>query len=88
LVSGGFTYFTKDIAQQLGFDAHHGNILGIADEKLTGEVIDPILGKETKLKFLKQYAVQQNVTLGDCITIGDGANDLPMLEAAPLYIRI
>ena len=82
LVSGGFTYFTKGIARQLGFDVHHGNILGIDDEKLTGEVIDPILDKETKLKFLKQYATQQNVTLGDCITIGDGANDLPMLEAA------
>ena len=48
LVSGGFTFFTENIAAQLSFDAHHGNILDIENDKLTGQVIDPILDKNTK----------------------------------------
>jgi len=52
LVSGGFTYYTNAIADKLGFDINHGNQLGIKDGKLTGEVIDPILDKESKLEFL------------------------------------
>lgn len=83
LVSGGFTFFTENIATQLGFDAHHGNILGINDGgQLTGEVIDPILDKNTKLELLNYYIAQQNLQMSDSISIGDGANDLMMLEAS------
>ncbi len=86
LVSGGFTYFTESIAKQLGFNAHHGNILGINDNALTGEVMEPILDKETKLTLLKEYTQKQQIGLSDTVAIGDGANDLPMLEAAGIGI--
>ncbi len=84
LVSGGFTFFTENIAEQCGFHVNHGNILGIADNKLTGEVVSPILDKTSKFDFLNRYASQQNIALGDTVAIGDGANDLPMLQAAGL----
>ena len=86
LVSGGFTYFTENIAAQLGFNVHHGNRLDIVDDFLTGKVIQPILDKETKLKHLQDYAAMQDISPIEAIAIGDGANDLPMLEAAGLGI--
>lgn len=86
LVSGGFTYFTEAIATQLGFQVNHGNILDIAEGKLTGTVSEPILDKESKLFYLKKYCDDLKINIGDSITIGDGANDLPMLEAAGLGI--
>ncbi len=86
LVSGGFTSFTESIASRLGFDAHHGNILGIENNALTGKVIAPILDKETKLQLLKEYAQKLKIDLHNSVAIGDGANDLPMLEAAGLGI--
>jgi len=86
LVSGGFTYFTENISSQLGFHAHHGNILGIKNQTLTGQVIGPILDKNTKLELLQHYVGEQRIGLDDTIAIGDGANDLMMLEAAGLGI--
>ena len=86
LVSGGFTYFTGAIAAKLGFTAHHGNVLNIEDDKLTGTVQEPILDKDSKLNFLKLYAEELEIDLDDTLAIGDGANDLPMLEAAGLGI--
>lgn len=84
LVSGGFTYFTESIAAQAGFDHHHGNQLGIKNNQLTGQVIDPILDKHAKLTFLNEYADKLKIDRSDALTIGDGANDLPMLQAAGL----
>lgn len=86
LVSGGFTFFTGHIANKLGFSAHHGNILGIEDGKLTGKVKEPILNKDAKLSFLKLYCEEMEVDISDTVAIGDGANDLPMLEAAGIGI--
>ncbi len=86
LVSGGFTYFTNAIGNQLGFSVNHGNQLEIKNEKLTGNVISPILDKDSKLKFLEQYTKQINVSLDNSVAIGDGANDLPMLKYAGLGI--
>jgi phosphoserine phosphatase len=82
LVSGGFTFFTGPIAQQAGFDHHHGNILNIENAKLTGTVAEPILDKLAKLDFLKKYAAELKISEADAMTIGDGANDLAMLKAA------
>ena len=82
LVSGGFTFFTGAIADQVGFDHHHGNVLDIAAGQLTGAVQEPILDKDAKLVFLKDYADQLSMNLSQAMTIGDGANDLPMLLAA------
>lgn len=86
LVSGGFKFFTSAIAEQCGFDFDHGNELGIENDHLTGTVIYPILDKHAKVDFLKFYMKNLNLTPDDCLTIGDGANDLPMLKIAELGI--
>lgn len=86
LVSGGFTFFTGAIAMQYGFHHHHGNILGVADGKLTGMVEGDILDKNMKKKFLHEYAARLDLTDDETIALGDGANDLPMLQAAGLGI--
>lgn len=86
LVSGGFTYFTSDIAKQCGFHHHHGNILNHDGYVLDGTVATPILDKNSKLEFLKSYASDLNISIEETMAIGDGANDLPMLCAAGLGI--
>lgn len=82
LVSGGFTNFTAPIADQVGFDHNHGNTLGINADALTGEVIDPILDKTAKVRFLDDYCAKLGIDASQTMTIGDGANDLPMLLKA------
>jgi len=84
LVSGGFTFFTQAIAQQVGFDGHHGNILQIEGGVLTGRVIEPILDKDSKLRYLNEYCTAHGITPDSALAMGDGANDWPMLEAAGL----
>ena len=86
LVSGGFTFFTSAIATKIGFTQHHGNILEVKNEALTGTVKAPILDKEAKLRFLKLYCEELEINMEETLTIGDGANDLPMLQAANLGI--
>ena len=86
LVSGGFSYFTDYISQEVGFDKSYGNSLIIKKGKLTGEVAKPILDKDTKLKVLLQTAAQKKLSLDETLSIGDGANDVPMLGAAGLGI--
>lgn len=82
LVSGGFTVFTHAVAQDVGFDHDHGNILGVDGDALSGTVEDPILDKQAKVAFLEQYCADLQLHADDCMTIGDGANDIPMLEKA------
>ena len=86
LVSGGFTFFTGAVAAQLKFHAHHGNQLEIEDDKLTGQVKTPILDKFAKVEFLKEYMNRFNLQAEECMTIGDGANDIPMLKMAGLGV--
>lgn len=82
LVSGGFTYFTGAIAEKCGFNGHHGNILEIENDHLTGEVIPPILDKDAKLAFLHEYTAKAGISAEETMTVGDGANDIPMLLGA------
>lgn len=82
LVSGGFTHFTKKVANLLGFNSNQANILLENDGRLTGEVAQPILGKQAKVEALNQIARAQNITAEDFIAVGDGANDLAMLHTA------
>ena len=82
LVSGGFTAFTGPIAQVLGFHEHHANTLLVADGRLTGQVAQPVLGKQAKLDALKAISTRLGLTPADAIAVGDGANDLAMIEAA------
>jgi phosphoserine phosphatase len=86
LVSGGFTFFTAEIAKACGFDGHHGNQLDILNGKLTGQVVPPILDKDTKLKLLYQYRSDMHLSDDETVAVGDGANDIPMLEAAGLGV--
>jgi phosphoserine phosphatase len=82
LVSGGFTFFTSRVAQQIGFDVDVANVLEMENDTLTGTVKEPILDKDTKQQLLQQFAAQQNLPLTATLAVGDGANDLPMLLAA------
>jgi phosphoserine phosphatase len=86
LVSGGFTVFAERIAAQLGFDKVVANRLDIADGRIAGTVAAPIVTRETKRDALRQLAQEAGVAMADTLAIGDGANDLPMLEAAGLGI--
>lgn len=86
LVSGGFTFFTKAISEEVGFEFHHGNTLEIEDNVLTGQVKDPIQDKHSKLSYLRQYCEDMGIDAQDVVAIGDGANDIPMLKAAGLGI--
>ncbi len=86
LVSGGFKFFTARVAQAAGFQTDRANTLIEADGKLTGQVGEPILGKEAKLAALKEDAAALGIPLSATLAIGDGANDLAMIEAAGLGV--
>ena len=84
LVSGGFTHFTYSVAAQLGFDRAVANQLGVADGTLTGKVLAPIVDGATKRAVLLEELAGRAATTS--VAIGDGANDIPMIEAAGLGI--
>ena len=86
LVSGGFTFFTARVAERVGFHAHYSNTLGIADGKRPGEVMEPILDRDAKLATLKRLAAELRLPLTATLTVGDGANDLAMIQAAGLGV--
>ncbi len=86
LVSGGFTFTTKVVYRKLGFNEHHANQLLIKDDKLTGDVAEPILGPNAKLEIFNKLSTKMNIKPSQICTIGDGANDIPMLKAAGLGI--
>ncbi len=81
LVSGGFTAFTQAVAARLGFDAHRANVLLVEDGRLTGAVAEPILGREAKVAALRELSADLGGPQA-AIAVGDGANDLGMLELA------
>jgi len=86
LVSGGFDMFTGHVAATLGFHKNFGNRLEIENQKLTGEVIPPILDKHVKEKLVVEQAQAFGCELNHVIAIGDGANDIPMLKKAGVGI--
>ena len=86
IVSGGFDFLTIPIAQKIGFDGSFSNKLEITNSHLTGNVIPPILGVHAKKEALTQLSKQHNLKSTDVAAIGDGANDLEMLEAAGLGV--
>lgn len=88
LVSGGFTYFTERVADAAGFHAHRGNTLLDDGAALTGKVGMPILGRAAKLDALDQAIAGTDLTRADAVAMGDGANDLAMIEAAGLGLAV
>lgn len=86
LVSGGFTFFTARVAALVGFHEHHANELVVTDGRLAGTVAEPILDRDSKLARLMGLSRSLGIAVGDTLTVGDGANDLPMLKAAGLGV--
>lgn len=86
LVSGGFNVFTERVAAAAGFAEHHANTLEIVDGRLTGRVVPPILGRAAKLEALETALADRGLSRADAIAVGDGANDLAMVEAAGLGV--
>lgn len=86
LVSGGFTYFTSRVADQLGFDIHHANTLIDDGSVLTGKVAEPVLDRDTKRETLVTLAAARGLDRSETMAVGDGANDLDMLRAAGLGV--
>lgn len=86
LVSGGFTRFAEPVAATIGFHEIHANVLELRGGKLTGTVREPVRDKDDKLRVLKQTAARLQLPLAATLSVGDGANDLPMLQAAGLGV--
>ena len=86
LVSGGFTLFTGPISRTIGFNEDRGNTLLVDGDKLAGRVTEPILGREAKLATLVELRERHGLSPQDTLAIGDGANDLAMIEAAGLGV--
>ena len=82
LVSGGFTAFTAKVAGELGFDENRANTLLVAGGKLVGDVARPILGRAAKVQALEEITARLGIGEADVMAVGDGANDLGMLERA------
>jgi phosphoserine phosphatase len=86
LVSGGFSRFADRVAAEIGFDAAVSNLLHIEGGRLAGTVGRPVLGAAGKRQALLDAARARGVPLADALAVGDGANDIPMIEAAGLGI--
>jgi phosphoserine phosphatase len=86
LISGGFTLFTSAVAAMLGFHEHRANELVVRDGKLTGEVKEPILGRAAKLATLIELRESFDLDDVDTLAVGDGVNDLDMIQAAGLGV--
>jgi phosphoserine phosphatase len=86
LVSGGFTVFADRVAAELGFDMVTANRLDLVDGKLAGTVTAPIVTAATKRQTLLSLAAELGLSLAETMAVGDGANDLPMLETAGLGV--
>lgn len=86
LVSGGFTLFTREVAAKIGFDTHHGNVLILEGDQLSGRMEEPVLGMSAKRNILDNLREARGLRICDTLAVGDGANDLAMLEGAGLGV--
>jgi len=86
VISGGFTFFGERLREKLGLDYVYANTFKIEEGKLTGEVEGEIVDAKRKAQLLKSIAERENISLLQTIAVGDGANDLPMLNLAGLGI--
>ncbi len=86
LVSGGFTFFTDRLKERLGLDYTNANVLEIVDGKLTGRVIGTIVDAEEKKRTVEQVCATMGIAPAQAIVMGDGANDLKMMDIAGLSV--
>ena len=86
LVSGGFTFFTERLKEQLGLDYTMANVLAEKNGKLTGEVSGAICGAQAKADFLMTQCEKLGISTSQVVAMGDGANDLSMMKEAGLSI--
>tara|TARA_X000000368_G_scaffold389393_1_gene351723 strand:- start:273 stop:1442 length:1170 start_codon:yes stop_codon:yes gene_type:complete len=86
IISGGFTHFTDVLAKDLDLDHAYANKLEVIDGVITGRIEGDIVDAETKAKLLELVALEEGIPLEQTVAIGDGANDLPMLQKAGLGI--
>lgn len=86
LVSGGFTLFTSAVAKRAGFAENRANVLEQSGDRLTGIVREPILGREAKRAALEEMSASRGIDIAQTLAVGDGANDLAMIEAAGLGV--
>ncbi|MDP3713854.1 MAG: phosphoserine phosphatase SerB [Mycobacteriales bacterium] len=86
VVSGGFTAVTDDLAASLGLDHARANVLEVVDGRLTGRVVGAVVDRAAKATALREFAALEGLTMAQTVAIGDGANDLDMLDAAGLGI--
>jgi phosphoserine phosphatase len=86
VVSGGFTQVTDDLKDRLGLDFAAANTLEVVDGRLTGRVTGPVVDRAGKARLLREFAAQAGVPLSQTVAVGDGANDLDMLNTAGLGV--
>ena len=86
ILSGGFTFVGRELQRRLGIDYLHANELDLRDGHATGQVTTDIVDGARKADFLRKIAASENLSLEQVIAVGDGANDLPMLNIAGLGI--
>lgn len=86
ILSGGFTYFAKQLQARLGIDYVFANELEVVDGKCTGVAVEPIVNAQRKADLLRELAAKEGLSLEQTIAVGDGANDLPMLAIAGLGV--
>ncbi|SEJ55010.1 phosphoserine phosphatase SerB [Pseudomonas sp. NFR16] len=86
ILSGGFTYFARQLQAKLGIDYIFANELEVVDGKCTGVAVEPIVDAQRKADLLRELASKEGLSLEQTIAVGDGANDLPMLAIAGLGV--
>ncbi len=86
LVSGGFTRFAKPVAQAIGFESFHANVLAVKNNRLTGDLEGTIVDASRKSGLLASIADEHGIETAATLAVGDGANDIPMIEQAGLGV--
>jgi phosphoserine phosphatase len=86
VVSGGFHEVIDPLARDLGLDHWRANRLAVADGKLTGDVVPPVVDAAAKAAALREWARDAGIPMSQTVAVGDGANDLPMMAICGLAV--